>query len=164
MQICGKLLLSRKLRHFRGILTMFYTINLSPLLVINKGFMIIINLSNYQQCPLPLKYAHVPMRCSHNVQFSDCQQTSDVISAQNLKVKCYLCGTVHKTINSFYYNTEIIQHDLPLCSPLNCLFYALSKNGELCQTKTIIKNNTHTLQLSEGSLFGIQRDRCHQRS
>ena len=29
-------------------LTMFYTINLSPLLVIKKGFMIIIMLSNYQ--------------------------------------------------------------------------------------------------------------------
>ena len=35
-------------------LTMFYTINLSPLLVTKKGFMIIIILSNYQQCPLPL--------------------------------------------------------------------------------------------------------------
>ena len=29
-------------------LTMFYTINLSPILVIKKGFMIIIILSNYQ--------------------------------------------------------------------------------------------------------------------
>ena len=29
-------------------LTMFYTINLSPLLVIKKGFMMIIILSNYQ--------------------------------------------------------------------------------------------------------------------
>ena len=29
-------------------LTMFYTINLSPLLVIKKGFMVIIILSNYQ--------------------------------------------------------------------------------------------------------------------
>ena len=35
-------------------LTMFYTINLSPLLVIKKGFMMIIILSNYQQCPQPL--------------------------------------------------------------------------------------------------------------
>ena len=35
-------------------LTMFYTINLSPLLVIKKGVMIIIFLSNYQKCPLPL--------------------------------------------------------------------------------------------------------------
>ena len=37
-------------------LTMFYTINLSPLLVTKKGFMLIIILSNYQQCPLPLTY------------------------------------------------------------------------------------------------------------
>ena len=36
-------------------LPIFYTINLSPLLVIKKGFMIIIILINYQQCPLPLK-------------------------------------------------------------------------------------------------------------
>ena len=36
-------------------LTMFYTINLSPLLVFKKGFMLITILSNYQQCPLPLR-------------------------------------------------------------------------------------------------------------
>ena len=68
-QIRGKLLISRKLRHFRGscsnswkitdfskttslqrelFLTMFYTINLSPILVLKKGFMMIIILSNYQ--------------------------------------------------------------------------------------------------------------------
>ena len=35
-------------------LTMFYTNNLSPSLVTQKGFMLIIILSNYQQCPLPL--------------------------------------------------------------------------------------------------------------
>ena len=34
-------------------LTMFYTINLSPLLVIKKVFMMIIITSNYQLCPLP---------------------------------------------------------------------------------------------------------------
>ena len=33
---------------------MYYTINLSPLLVIKKGFILIIILSSYQQCPLPL--------------------------------------------------------------------------------------------------------------
>ena len=33
---------------------MYYTMNLSPLLVTKKGFMLIIILSNYQQCPLPL--------------------------------------------------------------------------------------------------------------
>ena len=33
---------------------MFYTTNLSPLLVTKKGFMLIIILSNYQQCPLHL--------------------------------------------------------------------------------------------------------------
>jgi hypothetical protein len=32
-------------------LTMFDTINLSPLLVTKKGFMLIIILSNYQYCP-----------------------------------------------------------------------------------------------------------------
>ena len=36
-------------------LTMFYTTNLSPLLVSKKGFMLIIILSNYQKCPLPLQ-------------------------------------------------------------------------------------------------------------
>ena len=36
-------------------LTTFYIINLSPLLVTKKGFMAIIILSNYQQCPLPLR-------------------------------------------------------------------------------------------------------------
>ena len=36
-------------------LAMFYTINLSPLLVTIKGFMLIIILSDYQQCPLPLR-------------------------------------------------------------------------------------------------------------
>ena len=35
-------------------LTMFYTINLSPLLVTKWGFMLIIILRNYQKCPLPL--------------------------------------------------------------------------------------------------------------
>ena len=35
-------------------LTMFYTINLFPSLLTKKGFMIIIILSNYRQCPLPL--------------------------------------------------------------------------------------------------------------
>ena len=47
-QIHAKLLLSRKLLQRKLFLTMFYTINLSPLLVIKKGFMIIIILSNYQ--------------------------------------------------------------------------------------------------------------------
>ena len=48
-------------------LTMFYTINLSPLLVTKKGFMLNIILSNYQKCPLPLKaadmfgYCHKPV-------------------------------------------------------------------------------------------------------
>ena len=36
---------------------MFYTINLSLLLVIKKGFIMIIILSDYQQCPLPLMQA-----------------------------------------------------------------------------------------------------------
>ena len=44
-------------------LTMFYTINLSPLLIIKKGFMMIIILSNYQNCPLPL----VHFVCYHNI-------------------------------------------------------------------------------------------------
>ena len=35
-------------------LTMFYTTNLSPLLITKKGFVLTIILSNYQQCPLPL--------------------------------------------------------------------------------------------------------------
>ena len=35
-------------------LTMFYTINLSPLPVTKWGFMLIIILSNYQKCPVPL--------------------------------------------------------------------------------------------------------------
>ena len=33
---------------------MFYTINLSPLLVTESVFMLIIIMSNYQQCPLPI--------------------------------------------------------------------------------------------------------------
>ena len=33
---------------------MFYTTNLSPLLITKYGFMLIIILTNYQQCPLPL--------------------------------------------------------------------------------------------------------------
>ena len=47
----GKLILSRKLRHFMQrelFLNMFYTINLFPLLVIKKGFTLIFILSNYQ--------------------------------------------------------------------------------------------------------------------
>ena len=36
-------------------LPMFYTIDLSPLLITKKGFMLIIILSNYHYCPLPLK-------------------------------------------------------------------------------------------------------------
>ena len=36
------------------LLTMFYTINLSPFLVTKKGVMLIIIFSNYQKCPLPL--------------------------------------------------------------------------------------------------------------
>ena len=43
------LLLQREL-----FLTMFYTVNSSPLLITKQGFMLIIILSNYQQCPLPL--------------------------------------------------------------------------------------------------------------
>ena len=46
-QIRGKLLLSQKLWHFRRSRMMFYTINLSPLLVTKKGFMPITILSNY---------------------------------------------------------------------------------------------------------------------
>ena len=48
-QICGKLVLSLKLHYFRGrrFFTMFYTINLSPILVTKTGFMIIIIFSNY---------------------------------------------------------------------------------------------------------------------
>ena len=34
---------------------LFYTTNLSPLLVTKQGYVLIIILSNYQQCPLPLK-------------------------------------------------------------------------------------------------------------
>ena len=51
-----KLRLSRKLRHFRGscFSQCFIPSTSPPLLVIKKGFMIIITLSNYQQCPLPL--------------------------------------------------------------------------------------------------------------
>ena len=36
-------------------LTMFYTTNLSLLLVTKKAFMLIIILSNYQQCPRPFR-------------------------------------------------------------------------------------------------------------
>ena len=51
---------SRKLHYFRGscLSQCFYTINLSPLLVIKKGFLIIIILYNYQQCPLPILYSN----------------------------------------------------------------------------------------------------------
>ena len=35
-------------------LTMFYSIILSPLLVTKQGFLLIIILSDYQKCPLPL--------------------------------------------------------------------------------------------------------------
>ena len=55
---------SKTMAHQRvPFLTMFYTINLSPLLVTKKGFMLIIILSiNYQQCPLPsILYAGCPM-------------------------------------------------------------------------------------------------------
>ena len=44
------------------LLTIFYTINLSPLLVTKKGFMPIIILSNYQQCPLPLIHSDVRVK------------------------------------------------------------------------------------------------------
>ena len=56
IQSPGKLLLSPKVCYFRGslFLTMFYTINSSPLLVINEVFMLTTILSNYQQCPVPL--------------------------------------------------------------------------------------------------------------
>ena len=37
-------------------LTMFYTTNLSPLLVTKLGFMLTIILSNNQKCPLPLRF------------------------------------------------------------------------------------------------------------
>ena len=45
-------------------LTMFYTINLSPFLVIKKGFMTKIILSNYQQCPLPFTEAGSNLKLS----------------------------------------------------------------------------------------------------
>ena len=61
IQIRGKLLLYRTLLYFRGSQfshLRFYTIMfLSPLLVIKKGLKIIIILSKYQQCSLPLKRA-----------------------------------------------------------------------------------------------------------
>ena len=49
-QICGKFLLSRKTMSLQRepFLTMFYTINLSPLLVTKWGLMLINILSNYQ--------------------------------------------------------------------------------------------------------------------
>ena len=43
-------------------LTMFYTINLSPLLVTKTGFMLITILSNYQECPLPLTNHVLPFQ------------------------------------------------------------------------------------------------------
>ena len=53
-QIRGKLLLSRKLHHFRGscFSQCFFTINLSPLFVTKKGLMLIIILNNCQSVHL----------------------------------------------------------------------------------------------------------------
>ena len=44
-------------------LTMFYIINLSPILVTKWGFMLIIIFSNYQQCPLPSTWEFVKIWC-----------------------------------------------------------------------------------------------------
>ena len=52
-------------------LTVFYTINLSPLFVTKKGLMLTIILSNYQQCPLPLsqRIDSKAQICDYNVLF-----------------------------------------------------------------------------------------------
>ena len=63
-QIRLKLLLSRKLRHFRGSCFSCFIPSTSPHLVIKKGFLLIIILSNYQYCPLsfylPCSYHDAP--------------------------------------------------------------------------------------------------------
>ena len=47
--------------------TMFYTINLSLLLVTKKGFLLIIILSNYQQYPLHLNIRHLRIPQLRNI-------------------------------------------------------------------------------------------------
>ena len=85
-------------------LTMFYTINLSPLLVTKKGFMSIIILSNYQQCPLPLignstrmftrcnVFVHVVLHCPHCNDF-----------AANISIKISI-----RSCKSLYFHPQII--------------------------------------------------------
>ena len=54
-----------------------YTINLSPLLVTEKGFMLIIILRNYQKCPLPLMLAdwqlHLYEACLTSITYGKCE-------------------------------------------------------------------------------------------
>ena len=54
-------------------LTMFYTANLSPLLLTKWGLMLIIILSNYQKCPLPVAYRRCePWRHSKTITWFAC--------------------------------------------------------------------------------------------
>ena len=57
-QICGQLLFSRKLRLFRGsrFSHYFFLLSTLPITRNQERIMIIIILSSYQSCPLPLKF------------------------------------------------------------------------------------------------------------
>ena len=80
-------------------LTMFCTINLSPLLVIKKGIMMIIILSNYQLCPLPLTMVHI-RTCSKLlllwVQYSGCYGYSTMYKVRAHFISCDTFQTNHK--------------------------------------------------------------------
>ena len=73
-------------------LTMFYTINLSPLLITKKGFMRIIILCNYQWCPLPLSLVHTS--CEWNAK--------KILTSQGCFRRECLAGCEYKSTDANY--------------------------------------------------------------
>ena len=86
-------------------LTVFYTINSSPLLVTKEGFMIIIILSNYQYCPVPLKHNRTFLIC--------CSSSYSVLHTINKKQIQWCCSTV--------FNLQVHKFTWFICQPSYCL-------------------------------------------
>ena len=83
-------------------LTMFYTMNLSPLLVTKQGFVLIIILSIYQQCPLPLMIVW-NLRCCKSFYFV-C-----------VAVWLIICNYIHPVISRSVQDQPQTQESLDCC-------------------------------------------------
>ena len=111
-QIRGKLPLSRSKTtslQREPFLTMFYTINSSPLLVTTRGFMLINILSNYQKYPLPLSVnnswvSHHNYYFGYGHIFSDNRYLPMYDPTSNRPAR--------KLSRHLFYENEVLKHNL----------------------------------------------------